>query len=187
MDRERREYYRINDILPLYHTAAPDFEPEERISATQALLARIDTELNDAINHVFRADPVTGQALGLLNRKLTLLGSMLAGQSTADSSRYVPTPVSLSGSGIAFDTEESLPVGTRRRLSLLLQPSQVSVQLDCTVLASEASENPELPCRTRLDFDRDDMAREQIIRYVVQRQAMRSADTATALDPGNRN
>lgn len=186
MDRERREYYRINDILPLYHTAATDSEPEERVSATQALLARIDTELNDAINQVFRADPVTGQALGLLNRKLTLLGSMLAGQSAAYSSRHLPTPVSLSGSGIAFDTDEWLPVGARRRLSLLLQPSQLSVEVDCTVLASEASDNPELPCRIRLDFDQDDMAREQIIRYVVQRQAMRPAETAMTADPVNR-
>ncbi|MEQ8802039.1 PilZ domain-containing protein [Haliea sp.] len=179
MDRERREYYRINDILPLCHTAAPDPGAGEQQSGTQALLARIDAELNDAINHVFRADPVTAQALGLLNRKLTVLGSMLPGQSAADTSQYVPTAVSLSGSGIAFDSSERLPTGARRRISLLLQPSQVPVQLDGTVLASEPGENQEQPYRVRLDFDRDELAQEQIIRYVVQRQAMPPPPGAT--------
>ena len=115
---------------------------------------------------------MTAQALGLLNRKLTVLGSMLPGHSATDTSQYVPTAVSLSGSGIAFDSSERLPAGARRRISLLLQPSQVPVQLDGTVLASEPGENREQPYRVRLDFDRDELAQEQIIRYVVQRQAM---------------
>ena len=81
---------------------------------------------------------MTAQALGLLNRKLTVLGSMLPGHSATDTSPYVPTAVSLSGSGIAFDS----------------------------------SENREQPYRVRLDFDRDELAQEQTIRYVAQRQAM---------------
>lgn len=175
MSAERREYFRIDDTLPLYHTAVPDPDAGEEPSDTEALLARVDAELNDAINQVFRADAVTGQALGLLNRKIAVLGSMLPGRNAADSSRHIPTRVSLSGSGIAFDNSEWLPVGARRRLSLLLQPSQVPVQLNCTVLASEPSDNPDRPCRIRLEFDPDDIAQEQIIRYVVQRQAMQRA------------
>ncbi|MFN2287597.1 MAG: PilZ domain-containing protein [Chromatocurvus sp.] len=97
---------------------------------------------------------------------------MLPEQDAEDTTRHVPTAVSLSGNGIAFDNNEWLPVGARRRLSLLLQPSQAPVSLNCTVLASEPSGNPERPCRIRLEFDADEFAREQIIRHVVQRQAM---------------
>lgn len=179
MSEERREYYRILDRLPLYHTAIPDPDTEKPPSDPEAMLAHMEGELSDAINKVFRADPVIGQALGLINRKITMLASMLSGQHAVDSRRHIPTPVSLSGSGIAFDGDESLPVGTRRRLSLLLQPSQVPLQLNCTVMASEPSEpseNADQSRRIRLEFDEDDVAREQIIRYVVQRQGMRQSE-----------
>lgn len=169
---ERREYFRVDDVLPLYHAGSSDPGIEGERSDAQAWLARVDAELNDAINQVFRRDPVAGQALGLLNRKITVLGSMLPEQDAEDTTRHVPTAVSLSGNGIAFDNNEWLPVGARRRLSLLLQPSQAPVSLNCTVLASEPSGNPERPCRIRLEFDADEFAREQIIRHVVQRQAM---------------
>lgn len=186
MSAERREYYRIRDVLPLYHTPVPAPDTGEHPSDAEAMLARMDAELGDAINQVFRADPVIGQALGLLNRKIAMLGSMLPGRRALDSSQHVPTPVSLSGSGIAFDSSETLPVGARRRLSLLLQPSQVSVQLDCTVLSSEPAENDDRFHRVRLEFDADDIAREQIIRYVVQRQAMRQPEplAGDSSDPG---
>ncbi|WP_117318197.1 PilZ domain-containing protein [Chromatocurvus halotolerans] len=176
MSEERREYYRILDRLPLYHTAIPEPDTEKPPSDHEAMLVHMEGELSDAINKVFRADPVIGQALGLINRKIDMLGSMLPGQSAAEGERHVPTPVSLSGSGVAFDSDESFPVGTRRRLSLLLQPSQVPLQLNCTVMANEPSENEDQSRRIRLGFDEDDVAREQIIRYVVQRQGMRQSE-----------
>ena len=172
-ERERREYYRIDDVLPLWHTPIP--EPGAADARPQGPLAQLDSELNDAINHAFQADPVAGQALGLLNRKLDLLAALLPGREGHGDRRPVPTAVNVSGSGIAFDSREPLPVGARRRVGLLLQPSQVAVELDGTVQESEAGDNADMPYRIRVAFDDDEFAQEQVIRYVVQRQAMRRA------------
>jgi len=175
MSAERREYFRINDILPLYHSAVPAPSVDEQSSDPRVLLSALEPELNDAVNRVFRDDPVTGQALGLLNRKISLISATLPGQDAMDNARHVPTRVSLSGSGIAFDNDKCLTVGSRRRLSVLLQPSQVPVKLDCTVLESVPADSEDQSCWIRLAFDPDDVSREQIIRYVVQRQAMQRA------------
>ncbi|MHA7815409.1 MAG: PilZ domain-containing protein [Pseudohaliea sp.] len=179
-ERERREYYRIDDVLPLWHTPVPEPGGGAADAGPQDPLAQLDSELNDAINHVFQADPAAGQALGLLNRKLDLLAALLPGRAGDGERRHVPTAVNVSGSGIAFDSCEPLPVGARRRLGLLLQPSQVAVELDGTVQESEASDNPAMPYRIRVAFDDDEFSQEQIIRYVVQRQAMRRAEEVAA-------
>lgn len=172
MSSERREYYRIDDILPMYHTAIPTAGVGSPESDIQAMLGHMDTELHDAIAHAFQADPVIGRAIGMLNRKLSVLGSMLAGKTGSDANYYAPTPVNLSGSGIAFDSADKIPIGERRRIHVLLQPSQLPLQLDSTVQAIESSDDTEKPFRIRLEFDHDDVAREEIIRYVVQRQSM---------------
>jgi hypothetical protein len=177
-EHERRKYYRINDVVMLRYEvidtdgAASASEEAGRVElSTAALLAEIDRELNRSINTVWREHPPTAEALGLLNRKISILAAQALDYEEAETQSYDDTMVNLSGSGIAFEAREPLAVGTRLRLHLILRPSQVNLAILGTVVASEDRlASSSMPHWIRVDFDEDLQAQEQLIQHVVQKQ-----------------
>lgn len=177
---ERRKYYRINDVVLLRYEIV-DEEPAGTGTgeggtgsleiSTGTLLAEIDRELNTSINNVWREQPVVAQALGLLNRKISVLAAQALDYEEADAQSYDDAMVSLSGSGIAFEAREALAVDTRLRLSIILRPSQVTLSIIGTVVSCEDHlTSSTMPHWVRVDFDEDLQAQEQLIQHVVQKQ-----------------
>jgi len=177
---ERREYYRINDVVFLRYEiltdvpGAPDGAPEETGSveiSAGSLLAEIDRELNKTINNIWREQPSMAQALGLLNRKISILAEQALDYEETESRSYDSAMVSLSGSGIAFEAREKIADGARLRLSMILRPSQVTMTILGTVISCEERlSSASMPFWVRVDFDDDPMAQEQLIQHVVQKQ-----------------
>lgn len=180
---ERRKYYRINDDVLLHYRV--DTSSDEDASrgvqlevATGAILAEIDRELNHTINRVWTNDPDVGRALGLLNRKISVLGSLntSSGNSPGPIS-YQRTTVSLSGSGIAFEASEPLPQGSVIVLEIGLLPSQSTLHLRGRVVALPEPLASGNGYWTRVEFDEDLDQQEELIRHVVQKQGMLLADS----------
>lgn len=176
---ERRKYYRINDVVMLRYEVlddssaeggSPDGESGLEIS-TGSLLAEIDRELNQSINTVWQDYPAIAQALGLLNRKISIVAAAAIAYEENDVQSYDDTMVNLSGCGIAFESREPLNEGARLRLSVVLRPSQVTLSIAGTVVGCEDRlHSTTMPYWVRVNFDDDAMAQEQLIQHVVQKQ-----------------
>ena len=175
---ERRSYYRINDLIGLRYRVV-DTDDTGLSAGTSSLdmpvtslLAEIDREFNQASNILWQEDPTVAQALGLLNRKLSIIAAHSLREDGEDSESYEEMMVSLSGSGISFNTPDAYSPGTRLLISLTLQPSNISLDLTGTVNACEPGKTEDHPeFRLRISFDpENETALEQLIQHVVQRQ-----------------
>lgn len=173
---ERRKYYRINDEVLLHYTL-PDQAADSAVQGTEvelsagAILAELDSELNKTINLVWRDHPEAGRALGLLNRKISVLGSLLGATGAGEGPlSYTRTRVNLSGSGLAFEAMQAIPAGTPLRLQIGLLPSQTTLQLTGSVVAEpERIPGNEERYWIRVNFDDSPDAQEDLIRHVVQK------------------
>jgi len=179
---ERRKYYRINDEVLLHYTTETPTQAgaSEGVNvelAVGSILAEIDLELNHTISRVWAADPDIGRALGLLNRKISVLGSLADTAEGEGPTSYQRTQVSLSGSGIAFEATESLPVDTKLVIDIGLLPSHAKLRLNGHVVASpEPLVDHPGHYWTRVEFDDEANQQEELIRHVVQKQGMLLAD-----------
>jgi hypothetical protein len=175
---ERRRFYRINDVVMLRFEILDGPDGGDAVSGsssleinTLTLLREIDRELNQAINTVWQEHPAVAQALGLLNRKVSVIAAEAMEYEQGAPHSYDEAMVNLSGCGIAFESANALEPGTRLRLSVVLKPSQVTLSIAGTVVDCEERLNSEaMPFWVRVGFDDDAMAQEQLIQHVVQKQ-----------------
>jgi hypothetical protein len=176
---ERRKYYRINDVVLLRYEVVSDDpagEPAQGDTggleiSTGTLLAEIDRELNKSINTVWRDNPAIAQALGLLNRKISIIATQALEYEESDVHSYDNTKVNLSGCGIAFECRDAIKTGSRLQLNIILRPSQVTLSIAGTVVDCESHlSNSAMPYWIRVDFDDDLATQEQLIQHVVQKQ-----------------
>jgi hypothetical protein len=184
--RERRQFYRINDRVQLRYERIDDTDSRHARSgdavglSTGQLLAELDDELADCINLLWREEPLAARALGLMNRKVSMLASLSLSDGLGETASYLDTVVSLSGCGLGFEAEEALPPGTALRLWLILQPSGLEVTIGGRVVGAEPRESAgERRFWTRVDFDDEALAREELIRHVVQKQGMLVSEQET--------
>ncbi|MEO0436803.1 MAG: PilZ domain-containing protein [Pseudomonadota bacterium] len=188
--QERRKFYRINDVVMLRYEVMEE-PPGDMVIvggesglevSTGTLLAEIDRELNQTINTVWQDHPVVAQALGLLNRKVSIIAAQAIEYEQSDIQSYDDTMVNISGCGVAFESREGLAPETRLRLSVILRPSQITLSIAGTVVGCEERlASSTMPYWIRVDFDDDAMAQEQLIQHVVQKQgALLSEGSVTA-------
>jgi hypothetical protein len=184
---ERRKYYRINDVVLLRYEMLEATNGMEIQSGhggsgslevnTATLIQEIDHELNQTINAVWQDSPAVAQALGLLNRKISVLAAQALNYEQGEAHSYDDAMVNLSGCGIAFEARDDISPGTRLRLSVILRPSQVSLSIAGTVVSSEQRlSSGTMPFWLRVDFDDNLQAQEQIIQHVVQKQGALLSD-----------
>lgn len=183
---ERRKYYRINDVVLLRYEVIPEAPEGQQTSedtggleiSTGSLLAELDRELNKSINAVWREHPMVAQALGLLNRKVSVIAAQSLEYEEEGVHSYDSSMVNLSGCGIAFEGRHTLEPGTRLQLSIILKPSQVTLSIAGTVVSSEERlDSATMPYWIRVDFDDDLQAQEQLIQHVVQKQGALLSDS----------
>jgi hypothetical protein len=146
------------------------------------MLASIDRDFNQATNLLWQEKPLLAQALGLLNRKLSLVAAHALPQETNGEESYEELLVSISGSGIGFDAAEDFPVGTRLHLMLALKPSNITLELTGLVAGSESREQHGRKVYwIRVNFEQgNETAQELLIQHVVQRQCAQIREQAPA-------
>lgn len=175
---ERRSYFRIDDVIGLKYEVVghTEIHPVPDLSAPQREFERqlfeIDKEFNRAVNTVWQEDPAIAQALGLLNKKIALVAQHCTPQELDISKYYEEYTANISGSGMAFRTQERLEPDTALDISAILKPSNVQLHFTANVVSCERIQ--EMPkelflLRVRIS-DEDQAAREQLVQHVVQKQ-----------------
>ncbi|MCB1842735.1 MAG: PilZ domain-containing protein [Halioglobus sp.] len=176
---ERRSYFRIVDDVGVRYSVLGDGE-ESPVECTAeielslpAMLADLDQQINRAANALWAEDSLAAQAIGLLNRKISLLAGHFLQGIEDTRHHYEGITASISGCGMAFHCREPLAVETRLRVWVALQPSQVVVTFTARVVSCERlAEIPARDYMLRLSIDEDcTAAREQLVQHVVQRQS----------------
>lgn len=174
---ERRSYYRINDTVGLTYRLLNDNDPHPDslsenlgVSLTN-LLAEIDHEFNQATNTLWHEHPVTAKALGLLNKKLSIIAAHSLQGEEQNFESYDNMMVNISGCGMSFDCSEQLNAGDKLLLSIALKPSHTVLHLEGIVVSCEKQlTNTDKPYTIRVNFEGNETAQEQLIQHIVQKQ-----------------
>ena len=174
---ERRSYYRINDIVGLtYNLLGADSQnpasPLENLGLSlTSLLSEIDHEFNQITNTLWHEHPLMAKALGLLNRKLSIIAAHSLQDEEQSIEPYDEMMVNISGCGISFDCTEQLQTGDQLELSLVLKPSNVMIDLEGEVISCEKQlTNADKSYTIRVSFKENNSAQEQLIQHIVQKQ-----------------
>lgn len=187
---ERRNYYRINDIVGLTYkvlgrddNTQPSFSDSLGLSVT-SLFAEIDHEFNQVTNTLWHENPTIAKALGLLNKKLSIVAAHSLQDSGFSIDSYEEMMVNLSGCGIAFECTENLSPGTQLQLTLVLQPSNTQLKLTGKVIACDHKPiNVDKPFSVRINFDEHSNHQEQLIQHIVQKQCAQIGSKVPMLSP----
>ena len=189
LETERRSFFRINDIVGLSYATledGEDFKPascgELGIPLTE-ILAEIDQKFNQLSNTLWHENPGIAQALGLLNRKMSLIAAHALQNEQQSGESYEELMVSLSGSGIAFHCREALSAETRLRVRTVLKPSNICLQFTATVVACDKlPEGSDEPYWMRISIDSgNSAAQEQLIQHIVQKQCAQIGSRETTV------
>ena len=169
-EREKREYYRIRDLVELCWEPARLEEPTN--TERQAQLSELNGHLSDLINVAYRETPILAEAMGLLNRKIDLLtGEDGDGAPLSRSGQVV-----LSGAGLGFAWESAIGSDDLIDITMRLQPSNLEVTLRTRVLDCKKNQDRKGGYWIRGKFiSAQDSAVEQILRHVAFRQTQRLA------------
>ncbi len=185
--QERRDYFRINDTIGLSYSVIDD-SSENSAKGTEgkkieldSVLTEIDAKFNQAANTVWQENPAVAEALGLLNRKISIVAARTPQAADSEAAPHQEHLANISGCGMAFHCVDPLAVGTRLNVSVVIKPSNIDVNFIATVIACEPS--PESPAGNylmRIEIDEEShSAKEQLIQHVVQKQytAGKNADS----------
>lgn len=184
---EKRRYFRINDSIGLALRSAQAQKPELKLSDADTVidqeLKQVEAELNQLVNTIWGEDPKIAKSIGLLNRKIEILSEkkLPTTSSSRDNFdvRYHNLPVSLSASGIAFNSDNSLPVDERLEMMLLLAPANMRVVVKGQVVESRVCEEDSSKYQIRIGFDLTAAEEEMLIQLIVQRQVQLIAKNNT--------
>ncbi|MFK7886281.1 MAG: PilZ domain-containing protein [Gammaproteobacteria bacterium] len=152
---ERRRHFRVQDQLLVDYEVVTDAEvrgasnnmalidPAE-LSATTSL-RRIETELQAALGALSNRHGEIIRCLDLLNSKVNTLANLMpaTGKQDRDLLSRDVCDCSLSSSGVAFTSRESLPLDARLRLRLVILPDYFHVTAFGEVVRVTPIENPE--------------------------------------------
>lgn len=185
MTTERRRYFRIADrALIKYRGIAPDDLARERATLQAyelrtanlaAALLDIDVHLQDALAALRGVDRQIAEALDLLNRKLTLLGRVVALEAGVDVAgeyrEHSPADVSLSGGGIALTAPDPLDLDAHLAIDLVLLPSSQALRAIGRVVDCRAAGDAAF--RIRIEFtDLRENDRDCLVQHIVRRQSV---------------
>jgi len=178
VEKERRRYFRINDIIGITYSALEGGEEfktgieSEASMPMMELLAEVDQNFNQVTNVLWHEKPAIAQALGLLNRKISIIAAHAMQTEDQAIDSYEDQMVNISGCGMAFHSTEKFPVDTALKISTVLKPSNIKLNFTAKVVGCE--EGPaglDQPFWIRVSLDNDNAgAQEQLIQHIVQKQ-----------------
>lgn len=185
MKDERRRYFRIEDEVILTWRKITLQEKQEGLARIQrgeidypdtaGLFLSMEADLLDVI-HSLAKQPEVAQALELLNRKINLFARCIPlNDSVSTLLDEKAQPVSLSASGISFETTEAANKDQDIQLEMVLLPEKIYILcyaavVDCLPIERQTEEN--LPIyRMNVDFVtiRDEDI-ERLIQHIMRKE-----------------
>lgn len=170
---ERRKYFRIIDEIDVDYRVVDSIEEDVDVSAITQGFEKINTDIKAVLEDLGGEQPKLAQGLALLNKKLDMMIAVAELENTqAQLAAYQLDEVSISACGIAFPANEQLANDTVLDLSLYLHASEQRIAIRGQVVGCQAIESDESEqyC-LRVEFiEVDELTRENLIQYILQRQ-----------------
>ncbi|MDG0991084.1 MAG: hypothetical protein P8Q31_08090 [Luminiphilus sp.] len=161
-----REFFRIDDELRL---SWKKVDPESVSSTTDRdmELHNLNANLQKLISTAFSSSAVVGEALGLLNRKIELL----SGEEDSGTLDLNAVPANVSGSGLAFASNEPLAHNESIELTMLLLPVNAMVRIRANVVTCSSYPGDQWTYWIRSQFEPEqEIITEQIVQHVNLKQ-----------------
>ncbi len=187
MKDERRRYFRIEDEIILTWHILTEQEKEKGLERfkrgeihypdSAGLFLSMEADLIDAIQNIGIRQPELAEALDLMNRKINLVARTM----TVDESMQTllderSQPVSISASGISFESPIPATQGDAIQLEMVLLPEKVYIFcfgaiVDCAPLQESESTNMMNLFRLNVDFVtiRDDDT-ERLVQHIMRKE-----------------
>lgn len=176
-ENERREYYRIEDTIalefsPLASAEAFACEASQTYSPLFNLLADLhvlDFESQHLLRHIGERDRTLANYLKVINKRVDLLGQVVAQGLLQDIG--MSRRVSLSEGGISFNNPEAIEAGSLLALKMVLLPQALGLSLCARVLYSQALADGQFEIGTEFEA-LPDAQRQLLARHILQKQAL---------------
>lgn len=174
-EEDRREYYRIEDLIaleitPLSDADAASGEVLQDASPLFNLLSELhlsEFESQHLLRQISERDRTLSSYLKTLNKRVDLLSQIVA--QTVLGKIGELQPVKLSEGGIEFYQAQTLPVGAHLSLKLVLMPQALGLLLRARVVSCHAEEDGYV---IDTEFEAlNDTQRQLLARYILQKQA----------------
>lgn len=152
-EQDRRRYLRIIDqVILTCNRANPDelnrieSRMAEPVNAydLSAQLELMNQESRILLRRVEKIEPILGEYLDLLERKIAALSGFLL-DLESEHLEQSPQTVSLSASGLSFYSEYPWESGDVLEMRLILLPERIGLHLYGRVITSELTSTPECP------------------------------------------
>lgn len=173
---ERREYYRIADMIALEFTplaspeafdteAAPDGDPLFDLLGDLHVL---DFESQHLLRLITERDRTLAGYLKAINKRIDVLGQAVARHMLSDLG--TPQPVTLSEGGVSFTSELPVEVGGYLSLRIVLLPQPLGLRLRGRVVHCRGQADGRWEIGTEFD-SLPDAQRQLLARHILQKQA----------------
>ncbi len=179
---ERRRYFRINDDINLYYTILNEASSIKNSYLSNNILEScslstalelMTQEANTVMHRIELREPEIAKYLAILNSKIDLIAQAINHHET-ETSDYQTRNVNLSASGVAFEGDELLNVGTVLELKMVLSSLTAVVVTHAKVVYCK--QNPEHshdshPFLIAVDFvNLQESERELINSHIIRKQ-----------------
>ena len=170
---DRREYYRIEDMIALEILPPEHAETVSGAGSTQrfALLGelhQLDFEAQHLLRQIADGNRTLANYLKVQNKRIDLIGQALAQDLLQDLGPARATV--LSEGGISFVNDQPLDVGSTWLLKLALMPQGLGMLLTARVASCQALESGQFAIGTSFEA-LTDAQRQLLARHILQKQA----------------
>ncbi len=141
---DRRRYFRINDKVSLKYRVVQGIDVETEIKRTeheQNNLAEIKNAFNcieakimSKMARIEEVSPLVAEILGLYDKKLSLIESMIMHHDDQENSITETQQVNLSASGMSFESNTPINEGVNLKMELILFPEYQFIPLYARVV-----------------------------------------------------
>jgi c-di-GMP-binding flagellar brake protein YcgR len=148
---DRRRYFRINDKVSLRYRVVQDIDIETEIKRTeheQNNLAElknafncIESKIMSKMSRLEEVSPLVAEILGLYDKKLSLIESMVLQKDDRDNSITETQHVNLSASGMSFESNTPINEDVNLRIEMVLFPEYQFIPIYARVI----------DCRKKMD------------------------------------
>jgi len=175
---ERRQYFRIEDVVGVHYEILSDREAEIRLATfdheqfdSPGRLQNAERQLQLLIDKLRIQNPEFAEAISLLNIKFNLLKESQIETALEYGTQSFVKKVNISASGISFDDENKIEIGRKMYLNITLLPTDLHVQTMGDVVDCLPSEGNEGEWSIRVEFYGMKAAEEELmVQHVVKRQ-----------------
>ena len=181
LEDERRRFFRIEDLVHLTYRVIDDGEMSKKTELlgkgvleqfmVMSSLSAITAEMAATFRKIEIDNPDIAAYLKALDKKVELIGKAIM-LDEVDAAENKAAAVNLSASGIAFHTNEILPVDSHVELKMMLLPSYTGILTYGKVVGNDSIDgDSEYRNQVRIDFTHlRDEDRDMLIKHVIRKQ-----------------